>query len=127
MEGHATKWGIISVGKIAKDFVMARKTLNPGDHTIVAVAARDHDRAKAFAEEFGINKSYGHHEDMAFDKDVGMCIRSHGCGFVKFSDQNFVCSAKRKQNVPQISYYWTVPLILDRSYLVGKINKFKNF
>jgi hypothetical protein len=27
---------------------------------------------------------------------------------------------------PSITYYWTVPLILDQSYLVGEINKFEN-
>ncbi len=28
--------------------------------------------------------------------------------------------------VPPITYYWTQPLILDHSYIVGKFNKFKN-
>ncbi len=27
---------------------------------------------------------------------------------------------------PPVTYYWTVPLILDHSYLVGEINKFEN-
>ncbi len=35
-------------------------------------------------------------------------------------------ACKCSGNVPPITYYWTVPLILDYSYLVGKINKFEN-
>jgi hypothetical protein len=27
---------------------------------------------------------------------------------------------RRRRRIPPISYYWTVPLILDHSYLVGK-------
>jgi hypothetical protein len=27
---------------------------------------------------------------------------------------------------PRITYYWTVPLILDHSYLVGKLTSSKN-
>ncbi len=39
--------------------------------------------------------------------------------------QNIKKSFRKLQYSP-ITYYWTVPLILDHSYLVGKFNKFEN-
>lgn len=48
------KWGILSAGKISHDFVNAMGTLDTNDHQVVAVAARDLNRAKDFAKRFAI-------------------------------------------------------------------------
>lgn len=66
----ATKWGIASAGKISSDFVTALRLLPSEEHVIVAVAARDKDRAKAFAEKHNIPVFYGSYEELAADKDV---------------------------------------------------------
>ena len=42
---------------------------------IIAVGARDAGRAAAFAQKFGIGKSYGSYEELAQDKDVGVWSR----------------------------------------------------
>lgn len=68
----ALKWGIASVGKISHDFVNALGTLSDEDHHVVAVAARDLDRAQEFAERFGVpkNKAYQGYKTLAEDPDV---------------------------------------------------------
>lgn len=66
----ATKWGIVSAGKICSDFVTALSTLPPEEHKVVAVAARDLDRAKEFAETHNIPKAYGSYEELAKDPEV---------------------------------------------------------
>lgn len=60
----ALKWGIVSVGNISQDFVRALLTLNANEHQVIAVAARDLDRAKKFAECFKIPKFYGNYFDL---------------------------------------------------------------
>ena len=54
----ATRWGILSAGLISHDFTNALTTLNPEEHVIAAVAARNGKSAADFAEKFGIPKSY---------------------------------------------------------------------
>lgn len=66
----ALKWGIVAVGKISHDFTNALGTLSDADHQVVAVAARDLDRAQAFAERFNINKAYQGYQALAEDGDV---------------------------------------------------------
>lgn len=66
----ALKWGIASAGRISHDFVNAVATLNDFEHQVVAVAARDLDRAKEFAERFEIPKAYGSYEELAKDSNV---------------------------------------------------------
>ncbi|XP_034941251.1 trans-1,2-dihydrobenzene-1,2-diol dehydrogenase-like [Chelonus insularis] len=66
----ALRWGITSAGKISHDFTNALATLPPEEHQVVAVAARDLDRAKAFAELHKIKKSYGSYEELAKDPDI---------------------------------------------------------
>lgn len=53
------KWGLASVALISHDFVNAMATLHPGEHEIVAVAARDLGRAEKFAQRYSIPKAYG--------------------------------------------------------------------
>lgn len=66
----ALKWGIASAGKISHDFVNAIGTLSHNDHKVVAVAARDLNRAKEFAELHDIEKYYGSYEELANDFNV---------------------------------------------------------
>lgn len=64
----ALKWGIASAGKISHDFVNALGTLV--DHRVVAVAARDLNRAKEFARLHNIEKYYDTYKDLANDSNV---------------------------------------------------------
>lgn len=66
----ATRWGIAAAGKISHDFVTAVGTLPKNEHEVVAVAARDLSRAKAFAELHGIKNAYDSYAKLAEDKDV---------------------------------------------------------
>ncbi|XP_010877266.1 trans-1,2-dihydrobenzene-1,2-diol dehydrogenase [Esox lucius] len=66
----ATRWGICSAGKICHDFTVALKTLPPGDHQIVAVAARKLQDAQEFAKKHSIPKAYGSYEELARDPEI---------------------------------------------------------
>ncbi|NP_001086110.1 trans-1,2-dihydrobenzene-1,2-diol dehydrogenase [Xenopus laevis] len=66
----ATKWGICSTGRISNDFVVALSTLPAVDHQVVAVAARDLEKAKNFAQIHNIPKAYGSYEELAKDPDI---------------------------------------------------------
>lgn len=62
--------GILGAGGIAKEMA---KTIAPlKDVESYAVAARDYDRAEAFAKEWGFEKAYGSYEDMLSDDKVGL-------------------------------------------------------
>jgi hypothetical protein len=39
---------------------------------------------------------------------------------IDFDGVNTEIFGRGSQDIPPITYYWTVPLILDHSYLVGK-------
>ncbi|KAG7463951.1 hypothetical protein MATL_G00182060 [Megalops atlanticus] len=66
----ATRWGICSAGKISHDFTVALRTLPPGDHQVLAVAARDLRHAQEFAERHSIPRSYGSYEELAKDAEI---------------------------------------------------------
>lgn len=66
-----TRWGIASAGKISHDFVTALSTLSSDEHEVVAVAARQQERAEEFATRHGISKAYGTYEELGNDPDVG--------------------------------------------------------
>ena len=62
--------GILGAGGIAKEMA---KTIAPlADVESYAVAARDYDRAEAFAKEWGFEKAYGSYEDMLSDDKVDL-------------------------------------------------------
>ena len=63
-------WGILGASRIARDFILALKTLPKGEHKLVAVASSSEDRAKRFAEENGIPKWYGSYEELTKDPAV---------------------------------------------------------
>jgi len=62
------RWGILSTGKIAQDFVTSLKDVKTAQ--IVAVGSRNLDDAKAFAKKFGISSAYGSYEELVQDKTV---------------------------------------------------------
>ena len=66
----ALNWGILGAGKIARDFILALKTLSEGENKVVAVGSSTEARAKTFAEENGIPKWYGSYEELARDSAV---------------------------------------------------------
>jgi len=57
------RWGIAGPGIIAHKFAEAVKNVDNAD--IIAVASRSGDKAKSFAEEFGILYSFSTYEEMA--------------------------------------------------------------
>lgn len=63
--------GILACGTIAQ--VMATTLIGMGDEVVrYAVAARDLDRAEAFAKKNGFKKAYGSYEELAADPDVDL-------------------------------------------------------
>ena len=62
------KIGILGPGNIAEK--MSYTINHMEDAQCYAVASRDLERAKAFAEKFGIPKAYGSYEELAKDPDV---------------------------------------------------------
>lgn len=62
------KWGIVGTGNISGQFAQGLQLVENAQ--IAAVASRSLDSAKAFAQKYGIEKSYGSYEDMAKDADL---------------------------------------------------------
>lgn len=67
----ATRWGIVSAGKISHDFVTALRTLPANEHDVVAIAARQLSRAQDFAKLHEIKKAYDDYAKLAQDDDIG--------------------------------------------------------
>lgn len=66
--GAPLRWGLLSAGSIARTLAQAIAQVEGGE--VVAVAARDGDRAAAFAAELGIPRSYGSYAELYADPDV---------------------------------------------------------
>lgn len=62
------RWGILGCGKIARKFASDLKLVTQAK--LVAVAARDTEKAKAFAEEFGVTVHFGSYEALAQSAEV---------------------------------------------------------
>lgn len=62
------KWGIISTGSIAGVFASALNNTNEAN--LVAVASRDLQKAKNFAQKHSISKAYGSYKELAQDDEV---------------------------------------------------------
>ena len=61
-------WGIIATGKIAEKLADA---INYSENSVLyAVASRNENKAKAFAEKFGAARYYGSYEQLADDENV---------------------------------------------------------
>lgn len=66
----ALKWGIVSAALISHDFVNVLKTLTEGEHEVVAIGARNLERASCFAAQYGIPIAYGTYLELAKDPNV---------------------------------------------------------
>lgn len=66
----ALRWGVAAAGNISFDFVNALTTLKEDEHQVVAVAARDLNRAQEFADGFDIPNVYGNYLELAKDPNV---------------------------------------------------------
>jgi dihydrodiol dehydrogenase / D-xylose 1-dehydrogenase (NADP) len=66
------KWGIVSSGLISADFCTALLSLKSDHHVIHAVAARNIEDAKKFAERFGIPNYYDSYDKLNEDLDVNV-------------------------------------------------------
>lgn len=62
------RWGIIGAGDISRQWTIASREC--AGATIAAVAARDGDKAKAFAEQHGIEQAYGGYENMLASPEI---------------------------------------------------------
>ena len=65
---RTVRWGIIGTGGIAGAF--AREFPHIDNGRVVAVASRSQDRARAFADEHGIEGAHGAYADLYADPDV---------------------------------------------------------
>lgn len=61
---------ILGAGNIAH--MMAKTVAGMDDVQIIAVASRSYDKAKAFADTYGIKKAYGSYEEMVRDDEVDL-------------------------------------------------------
>ncbi len=66
------RWGIASAGNISKDFSSALLSLRSANQLLQAVAARNIDDAKAFAEKFNIQSYYGSYDELMRDSQVNI-------------------------------------------------------
>lgn len=64
---NGLRWGILGAGGIAKAQV---KDMRLHGFDVVAVAARDEAKARAWADEMGVERSYGSYEQLAADPGV---------------------------------------------------------
>ncbi|XP_061389902.1 trans-1,2-dihydrobenzene-1,2-diol dehydrogenase-like [Musca vetustissima] len=64
------RWGIVSAGKISHDFCVALSTLPSDEHQMIAVAARDKQRAAEFAKKHEMPKHFASYEELAECSDV---------------------------------------------------------
>ncbi|PLW98865.1 MAG: oxidoreductase [Marinilabiliales bacterium] len=65
---NKVKWGIIGPGHIARKF--AADLLLSENGTLHAVASRDADKAKSFADQYKASTFYSDYESLAMDSDV---------------------------------------------------------
>ena len=65
---HRLRWGIISASAIASDWIKSLQDV-PGA-SVVAIAARDQERAEAYARAHGIPKAYDSYKALCNDPDV---------------------------------------------------------
>jgi len=69
-EKRTLRWGIASAGKICHDFCVGISTLPSDEHQLMAVAARDIERAQEFAKKHEIQYAYGSYSELAKSPDV---------------------------------------------------------
>ena len=62
------KFGIIGAGGIARTMAQTIREMPEVEST--AIAARDPERARAYAKEYGFRKAYGSYEELLADPEV---------------------------------------------------------
>ena len=67
MTENGLRWGILGAGGIAKAQV---KDMKLHGFDVQAVAARELDKARAWADEMGVPRAYGSYEELAADPDI---------------------------------------------------------
>jgi predicted dehydrogenase len=63
------RWGILSTAKIAREHLIPAIAAAP-ENAVVAVASRDEQRARSFAETNGIARSFGSYRELLQDPEV---------------------------------------------------------
>src|ERR1700754_4455207 len=63
------RWGVLSTAKIGREKVIPATQLSETG-VVTAIASRDLPRAKAAAEQLGIEKAYGSYEELLADPDI---------------------------------------------------------
>lgn len=67
-EAPSIRWGVLAPGGIARDWTAALHARTAS--RVVAVGSRSHERAQAFADEFGVERAYGDYESLVADSVV---------------------------------------------------------
>ena len=68
MDAPPIRWGIIGAGWIGSVFAQDVAAYSSG--VMAGVAARDPERARAFAQEFGVERAYDSYEDLVAAPDI---------------------------------------------------------
>lgn len=68
MADKKMKWGILAAGSIAGQFVADLAFANHAE--ALAVGSRSLEKARAFADKFGIARAYGSYEELLADPDI---------------------------------------------------------
>lgn len=68
MESKTINWGIIGAGKIAAKFATDLNTIP--NSKLYAIASRDLEKAKVFAQKFNADKAYGNYKELALDPNI---------------------------------------------------------
>ncbi len=68
MKTEPIHWGILGPGKIAREFATDLQRLP--DALLTGVGSRSRERAAAFAEEFGVTRTYGSYDALLADPEV---------------------------------------------------------
>jgi predicted dehydrogenase len=68
MSAPAVRWGILGPGNIARTFATAIREGTRSE--VVAVGSRSAERARGFADEFGVPAAHGSYEELVADPDV---------------------------------------------------------
>jgi predicted dehydrogenase len=67
-DAPSIRWGVLAPGGIARDWASALHARTAS--RVVAVGSRSHERAQAFAVEFGVDRAYGDYESLVADSGV---------------------------------------------------------
>lgn len=66
--GNSYRWGLVGPGRFAREFVAELSEVSRA--RLTAVASRDGERARSFAEEFGFEKVHVGYDELFSDPDV---------------------------------------------------------